>query len=139
MVMTKTKQAQRRSRNGGPPGEARIVGKREDTELAIRTRLGIPHDAQRVLVLAESSHWDPNWLMTSEEYFRFRVRRILDGALRELEAHPRRVFSIESVFFLKMYWEKRPEKRDAIRRLVNEGRFRLTGSGMTTPDTILPE
>ena len=35
--------------------------------------LGIPEDARRVLVFCESSHWDTNWLQTSDEYF---VRRI---------------------------------------------------------------
>jgi len=109
------------------------------TERAIRARLGIPEGAERILILAESSHWDPNWLLTSEEYYRLRIRRVLDRAVRELEADPRRIFSVECVFFLKMYWERRIEKREAVRRLVNKGRLRLTGSGMTTPDTLLPE
>ena len=131
--MTKTKQEKERSRDGGTPGRGSPARKGEEAESAIRARLGIPADAEKVLVLGESSHWDPNWIMTSEEYFRLRVRRILDAAVRELEADPRRVFSVECVFFLRMYWERRPAKRDAIRRLVNEGRVRLTGSGMTTP------
>jgi len=108
-------------------------------EPRIRKRLGIPRDARLVIVFSESSHWDPNWLLTSEEYYRLRIRRILDKAIRELQLEPRRVFSVECVFFLKMYWERNPEKREPIRRLVNQGRLRLTGSGMTTPDTVLPE
>ena len=39
-----------------------------DRERALRRRLAVPDDAQRVLVLGETSHWDPNWLKTSEEY-----------------------------------------------------------------------
>ncbi len=132
-------QGQDRSSDARASGSCGFSRKKGETEAAIRARLGIPDDARRVLVLAESSHWDPNWLLTSEEYFRFRVRRVLDRALRELEADPRRVFSVECVFFLKMYWDRRAENRDAVRRLVNEGRLRLTGSGMTTPDTLLPE
>jgi hypothetical protein len=31
-----------------------------EREGAIRRRLGIPRDAERVLVFAESSHWDPD-------------------------------------------------------------------------------
>jgi len=38
-------------------------------ELSLRRRLGIPDDAERVLIFTESSHWDPDWLYTSEEYF----------------------------------------------------------------------
>jgi len=48
-----------------------------------RQRLGIPDDARRVLVFSESSHWDPHWLLTSEQYFRLGVRRTLDKVLDE--------------------------------------------------------
>lgn len=59
---------------------------REREESAIRKKLGIPEDAQRILIFSESSHWDPNWLLTSKEYFRLRVRRILGRAsLNEAE------------------------------------------------------
>ena len=40
---------------------------RSEHETAIRNRLGIPQDAKRVLVMAESSHWDPNWVLTAEQ------------------------------------------------------------------------
>lgn len=109
------------------------------SEMSCRQRLGVPADARQVMVVTESTHWDPNWLFTSTEYFRWRVRRCLDQAIDALVAEPRRVFSLECVFFPDLYWEKRPERRDLFRTLVNEGRLRLTGSGVTTPDTLLPE
>ena len=108
-------------------------------ETYLRQRLGTPDDARRVIVFAESSHWDPNWLYTSEEYFRRFVRRNLDRAIEELQRDPRRVYSVECIFFLRMYWERRPEQRDAVRALVNQGRLRLTNSGVTTADTLLPD
>jgi hypothetical protein len=43
------------------------------------------------------------------------------------------------MFFLKSYWEKRPEQRENIRSLVNSRRLRLTSSGITTADTLLPK
>ncbi len=101
-------------------------------------RLGIPDDAQHVIVFAESSHWDPNWLYTSEKYFERFVHHNLDMAIAELQREPRRVYAIECVFFLRMYWERCPAQRAAIQALVNEGRLRLTSSGVTTPDTLLP-
>ena len=104
----------------------------------IRQRLGIPDDAQRVLILAESSHWDPDWLYTSEEYFTRFVCHNLDQALDELARDPRRVYSVECIFFLKRYWDERPGRQVAVRDLVNQGRLRLTSSGMTTADTLLP-
>jgi hypothetical protein len=115
-------------------GENEMTGE----EKAIRKRLGIPDAAERVIVFGESSHWDPNWLLTSKQYYALRTRYTMSRAVHELEKEPRRVYSVECVFFVKMYWDRHPEKHDAIRRLVNEGRMRFTGSGVTTPDTILP-
>jgi hypothetical protein len=111
----------------------------EEKENRLRHRLGIPDDAERVLVFAESSHWDPNWMLTSTEYFDRYVRNNLDIALRELLSEHRRVYSVECMFFLRMYWERCPEKRSVLRQLVNEGRLRISNSGVTTADTILPE
>ena len=47
-------------------------------ELDLRRRLGIPDSAQRVIIFGETSHWDLNWLYSSEEYYERRVRVILD-------------------------------------------------------------
>jgi len=109
------------------------------TEDGLRTKLGIPLDAPQVLLLAESTHWDPNWLLTSEEYFRLRVRHTLDKAITELLHDPRRVYSLESAFYPDLYWNRRPEQRPIFRELVNTGRLRFTGSGVTTPDTLIPD
>ncbi len=114
------------------------MSKPDDVERELRERLGIPTDAARVLVFAESSHWDPDWLLTSEEYYRLRVRKILDGMVHWLSREPRRVYSVEGVYFLRMYWERNPDRREVIRKWVNQGRIRLSGSGINTPDTILP-
>ena len=100
--------------------------------------LGIPDDAEQVLIFSESSHWDPNWLFTSEEYFDRFVRSNLDQAIEELQQEPRRIYSIECVFFLRLYWDRCPAQREKVRSLVNEGRLRLTSSGVTTADTLLP-
>lgn len=107
-------------------------------EAELRSRLGIPDDAERVLVFTESSHWDPNWMLTSEQYFRLGVGRTLDLVVDELERDPRRVWSADCMFFVAMYWERRPAKRERFAALVNEGRIRLTSSGVTTQDTLLP-
>jgi hypothetical protein len=108
-------------------------------ELSLRSGLGIPEGAREVLIFGETSHWDPNWLYTTEEYYELCIPRVLDAALDALEREPRRVFSIESLFFLQRYWERRPERRPALRRLLGERRLRLTGTGITTPDTVLPD
>ncbi len=103
-----------------------------------REALGIPHDAERVLVFSESSHWDTNWLSTSEEYFEARLLPILTKVIRALEAHPGRVYCIESLFFLKLFWERHPHLQDRLRALVLRGQLKISSSSLTTPDTLLP-
>jgi hypothetical protein len=109
-----------------------------EKEQRLRARLGIPDDALRVMILAESSHWDPNWLYTSEEYYTRYVDHNLLQAISELNQEPRRIYSVECMFFLRMFWDKHPELQAAIRSLVNNGRLRLTSSGVTSADTLLP-
>ena len=35
------------------------------TEQTLRKKLGVTADARTVLVFGETSHWDPNWLLTA--------------------------------------------------------------------------
>jgi hypothetical protein len=44
------------------------------------------------------------------------------------------VFGIECVFFLRMYRERRPERRERLDALLRSRR----GAAVTTPDTLLP-
>jgi hypothetical protein len=107
-------------------------------ETKLRERLGIPTGAKQVLVFGESSHWDTNWLRTSEEYFRDHIEAIFESIFDALQRDQRRVFSIESVFFLKMYWERHPHRQALLRGLLNTRRLRLLSASITTPDTLLP-
>jgi Glycosyl hydrolases family 38 N-terminal domain/Alpha mannosidase middle domain len=108
------------------------------SEAKLRDRLGIPADAKRVLVFSESSHWDTNWLKTSDEYFDERLRPIFSAVLTALEQDPRRVYCIESVFFLKIFWERHPEEQARLRALLERRQLRVLTSSFTTPDTLLP-
>jgi hypothetical protein len=104
----------------------------------LRARLGIPSDADRVLVFSESSHWDTNWLETSEEYFRRRLEPIFVAVMSALERDPGRIYGIESVFFLRLYWERHPEDQPRLARLIERRQLRILSSSFTTPDTLLP-
>lgn len=107
-------------------------------ESTLRKALGIPDDAERVIILSESQHWDPDWLMTAQEYYDRFVKANLGLALDAVRDEERRVYSIECMYFLRMYWEDCPERQDEVRGLINRGRLRLTSSGVTTADTLLP-
>ncbi len=109
-----------------------------EREVDVRARLGIPEDAARVLLFTESSHWDTNWLQTSDEYFRSRLEPIFAAVIAALVADPARVYCIESVFFLKLFWEHHPEEHDRLRDLIAHRRLRILMSSFTTPDTLLP-
>jgi len=110
----------------------------ENSEASLRHKLGIPMDAERVLIFTETSHWDPDWMLKAKEYFQIRVGPHLDQALQELQKDERRVYSVECAFFLRMFLESRPTKLDNVVDLVNQRRMRLMGSAVTTPDTIVP-
>ena len=107
-------------------------------ELAHRRALGIPDDAERVLMVLESSHWDVDWLLTSDEYLRFRVAPIIDKVLAELAAEPGRVWNLEALWFLREYLQAKPERTDEVVELLRSRRLRLAGFAWTTPDTLLP-
>ena len=109
------------------------------TGYALRRRLGIPSAAAQVLIFGESSHWDPNWLRTTEEYFDGQIVPVIRAIIKELQADPARIFSIESTFFLERFWQRHPEHHDELHGLLNERRLRLTGTGITTPDTVIPD
>jgi hypothetical protein len=110
----------------------------EGAENALRHKLGIPDDAAHVLVFSESSHWDTNWLETSEGYFDKHLQPIFAGILHALEKDPLRIYCIESIFFLKLFWERRPEHRERLRALIERRQLRILTSSFTTPDTLLP-
>ena len=115
-------------RSGQPSAEPRArvdEAPRSADERALRERLGIPADARRVLVFSESSHWDTNWLQTSEEYFRARLEPIFAKVMRALERDPERVYCIESVFFLRLYWERHPEDQHRLARLLQRRQLRI--------------
>jgi hypothetical protein len=125
---------------GQPPASSSQPGPRDGraTEASLRRRLGIPQDAERVLVFSESSHWDTNWLETSDEYFVRRLEPIFAAIIAALLADPERVYCVESVFFLKLFWERHPTEQPRLRDLIERRQLRVLTSSFTTPDTLLP-
>jgi hypothetical protein len=108
-------------------------------EIELREKLGIPKDAEKIILFSESAHWDPDWLLTSNEYYKLLVERNLKKAVRELQKEQDRIYSVECMFFVKMFYERSGVDKDLIVELLNKGRLRIMGTGVTTPDTILPK
>ena len=74
----------------------------QPADMPLRRQLGIPDDAERVLIFSESSHWDPNWLFTSEAYYERFVNSNLDQAIDALQQEPRRVLCSRGAL---RYWK----------------------------------
>ena len=92
-----------------------------------------------MIFFAQSSHVDPDWLLTSDQYQRLLTDKTFDRALVELGKDPRYIYSVECTFFFKRYWDSHPQNQDLLRKYVNEGRIRFSGTGITSPDTLIPE
>ena len=109
------------------------------TEAEFRARLVIPAEARQVIVFAQSSHVDPDWLLTANQYQKLLTDKTFDRMLVELGKDPRYIYTVECTFFFKRYWDSHPQNQDLLRKYVNEGRIRFSGTGITTPDTLMPE
>lgn len=118
---------------------AALPARAAETEAELRSRLGVPAEAKSVLVFSQSSHVDPDWLLTADQYQRVATDKAFDGALVELARDPRYVYSVECIFFFRRYYDDHPELQLKLRDYVNTGRIRFSGVGVTTPDTLLPE
>jgi alpha-mannosidase len=52
---------------------------------------------------------------------------VVGQAIQNLERYPEATFTIEFAWGLKLYWDKFPEKRELVKRLVREGRLEIGG------------
>jgi hypothetical protein len=104
-------------------------------EVQLRRRLGVPDDAQRVLILSQSSHLDIDWRHTFEDYYQLNVRDIFDQAAAALDADPRYAYSIAEMGYLERWLADRGPGPLAAH--ATSGRLRIVGGGLTSPDTLL--
>src|SRR5262245_62659091 len=72
---------------GGGNGSAGCpaAGAARASEACVRAELGIPPDADRVLVLSQSSHLDWDWLKTFEDYYVGQVEGVFTKAVALME------------------------------------------------------
>jgi alpha-mannosidase len=87
----------------------------------------------RTLFLVPTFHYDVAYLKTHADYMP-ECLRILDTALDLLARHPEYRFMIEQVILLEAYWERRPERRDALVRFAREGRLTSAPGMYVMPD-----
>jgi alpha-mannosidase len=122
------------------------------TEQELCRQLGIPADAETVVILSQTSHLDWDWLTTfpelcsnaSSPYFDGTGGRpafeIFDAAVERITANvtanPPYYYSVAEVAFLQAYGEHDPQNIEKLKRCKEH--LHLCGGGMTSPDNLLP-
>src|SRR5262245_4423922 len=122
------------------------------TEECLRSELGIPPEASRVVIISQSSHLDWDWRHTFEVYFAGplvdpfllslpgTVDTILSDALGLLTRfHGSGVpyyYSVAEMGYLARFVEAHPELLQPLRDVGQS--LRIVGGGVTSPDSLLP-
>jgi len=104
----------------------------------VRASLGIPPEARRVIVFSQSAHLDWDWQRTFEHYYTSWVGPAFEAADALLSSQPGYFYSIAEVAFLKRHLDAHPERGGAFAQWYREGRLRIVGGGLTSPDMLLP-
>ncbi len=93
--------------------------------------------------LVPHSHDDAGWEKTVDEYYsgsqdmvrRAGVEYILDNVIYELEEDPKKTFTQVEVSFLERWWDTQTEeKKESVRRLVENGQLAFVGGGWVMED-----
>ncbi|HEY5944685.1 MAG TPA: hypothetical protein VIV40_04310 [Kofleriaceae bacterium] len=106
------------------------------SEHDLRSALGIPADARRVLILSQSSHLDIDWKKTFDQYYVDHVEQVFLDAASLLDRDAKAFYSVAEMGYFAAHVDKHgtgtwPEH-------AKTGHARVVGGGMTTPDTLLP-
>lgn len=107
-----------------------------NTERDLREALGVPTDAERVLILSQSSHLDIDWKETFDQYYQDHVEQVFLDAAAILDRDPDAFYSVAEMAYLARHVEL--HGAGTWPRHVESGHARIVGGGMTTPDTLLP-
>ena len=122
------------------------------SEECLRTELGIPPDARRVVVISQSSHLDWDWRHTFETYFAgplvdpvlFLLPGPVDTILSDAvglmsQFHGSGVhyyYSVAEMGFLARFVHEHPDLLEPLRAVGQD--LRIVGGGITSPDSLLP-
>jgi alpha-mannosidase len=121
-------------------------GADQDLEAAIRTELGIPDDAQHVLILSMDAHMDWDWQVTFQDYLtgstspHSAVTDIVNDAFSLMQASnttPFYYYSICEMGFFEGAVQLNPDLTQNFQTLIGN-KLRIVGGGVTSPDNLLP-
>jgi len=98
-------------------------------------------DHERVLYVVATVHLDTQWRWTIQDTIRDFLPATLKQNFSLLDSHPFFVVSFEGAFRYMLMKEYFPEEYERLRGLVEQGRWRLAGSMLDSPDVnmVSPE
>lgn len=85
-----------------------------------------------------TAHLDTQWLWTIQDTIRDHLRSTLHDNFKWLEKYPDYVFSFEGSFRYELFKEYYPEEYERMRKYIEAGRWRVTGSWVDAVDTNIP-